>query len=69
MIHYVSQTDSDSVFYKEALEEAKLGLSEGGIPIGAVLVCDGKIIGDGFAGTQHGRASGLCQSGILRNDW
>lgn len=29
MIHYASQTDSDSVFYKEALEEAKLGLSEG----------------------------------------
>lgn len=30
-----------------ALEEAKLGLAEGGIPIGSVLVCDGEIIGRG----------------------
>ena len=32
---------------KEALKEAKRGLSEGGIPIGAVLVRNGKIIGRG----------------------
>jgi cytosine/creatinine deaminase len=30
-----------------AFEEAKTGLSEGGIPIGAVLLKDGKIIGRG----------------------
>lgn len=30
-----------------AIEEAKLGLAEGGIPIGSVLVLDGKIIGRG----------------------
>ena len=30
-----------------AIEEAKKGLSEGGIPIGSVLVKDGKIIGRG----------------------
>jgi cytosine deaminase len=34
-------------FIKEALEEARKGLNEGGIPIGAVLVKDGKIIGRG----------------------
>ena len=34
-------------FMKVAIEEAKLGLQEGGIPIGSVLVCDGKIIGRG----------------------
>src|SRR3989339_1771630 len=34
-------------FMKEALEEAKKGLSEGGIPIGSVLVKEGKIIGRG----------------------
>lgn len=34
-------------FMKEALEEAKKGLQEGGIPIGAVLVIDGKIVGRG----------------------
>lgn len=32
---------------KAAVEEAKKGLGEGGIPIGAVLVKDGKIIGRG----------------------
>lgn len=30
-----------------AIDEAKTGLSEGGIPIGSVLVRDGKIIGRG----------------------
>ncbi|MDP2922523.1 MAG: nucleoside deaminase [Candidatus Omnitrophota bacterium] len=34
-------------FMKEAIREARKGLSEGGIPIGAVLVKDGKIIGRG----------------------
>lgn len=30
-----------------AIEEARKGLSEGGIPIGSVLACDGKILGRG----------------------
>jgi cytosine/creatinine deaminase len=34
-------------FLTEAIAEAKLGLAEGGIPIGSVLVCNGKIIGRG----------------------
>ncbi len=34
-------------FMKAAIEEAKKGLKEGGIPIGSVLVKDGKIIGRG----------------------
>ncbi|HXZ94663.1 MAG TPA: nucleoside deaminase [Dehalococcoidia bacterium] len=34
-------------FMKAALNEAKKGLSEGGIPIGSVLVRKGKIIGRG----------------------
>src|SRR5579884_1831673 len=34
-------------FLNEAIREAKLGLMEGGIPIGSVLVCDGRIIGRG----------------------
>lgn len=34
-------------FMEIALEEAKLGLAQGGIPIGAVLVKDGKVIGKG----------------------
>lgn len=32
---------------QEAIEEARTGLAEGGIPIGAVLVIDGKIVGRG----------------------
>jgi len=35
------------IFIKEAINEAKMGLSEGGIPIGSVLVKDGKIIAAG----------------------
>ncbi|MDP9098110.1 MAG: nucleoside deaminase [Verrucomicrobiota bacterium] len=34
-------------FLQAAIKEAKTGLSEGGIPIGSVLVHDGKIIGRG----------------------
>ncbi len=34
-------------FMKEAFKEAKKGLEEGGVPIGAVLVRDDKIIGRG----------------------
>ena len=34
-------------FMRAAIEEAKQGLAEGGIPIGSVLVRDGKIIGRG----------------------
>jgi cytosine deaminase len=34
-------------FLKAAIDEAKAGLAAGGIPIGAVLVCEGKIIGRG----------------------
>jgi cytosine deaminase len=34
-------------FLLAAIEEAKLGLAEGGLPIGSVLVRDGKIIGRG----------------------
>jgi len=34
-------------FMQAALDEARQGLAEGGIPIGSVLVHDGKIIGRG----------------------
>ncbi len=35
------------LFLQAAVDEAKLSLSEGGIPIGSVLVSEGKIIGRG----------------------
>ena len=34
-------------FWEEALAQARKSLAEGGIPIGAVLVCDGRIVGRG----------------------
>jgi cytosine deaminase len=34
-------------FLQAAIEEARKGLAEGGIPIGSVLVIDGKIVGRG----------------------
>ena len=38
---------SDAYFMGQALEEARKGLREGGLPIGAVLVADGEIVGRG----------------------
>ena len=43
-LRYHQQIDP---FLQAALEEARLGLREGGVPIGSVLVCDGAIIGRG----------------------
>ncbi|MBK7874284.1 MAG: nucleoside deaminase [Planctomycetes bacterium] len=34
-------------FLRAAIDEARAGLAEGGIPIGSVLVLDGKIVGRG----------------------
>ena len=42
-------------FLQAAIDEAKKGLAAGGIPIGSVLVCDGKILGRGHnQRVQHG---------------
>jgi cytosine/creatinine deaminase len=40
-------TQNIDPFMQEAIVEARKGLAEGGIPIGSVLVRDGKIIGRG----------------------
>src|SRR6267142_3890415 len=40
-------TSPDDPFLRAAIEEARQGLREGGIPIGSVLVIDGKIVGRG----------------------
>ena len=37
----------DVAFLEEALAEARAGLAEGGVPIGSVLVIDGRIVGRG----------------------
>ncbi len=55
-------------FMRAAIEEAKLGWSEGGIPIGSVLVKDGKIIGRGHnRRVQHGDPTAHAEIDCLRN--
>ena len=45
------------IFMEAALEEARMGLSQGGIPIGSVLVLDDEIVGRGHnRRVQHGSA-------------
>lgn len=39
--------NNDAAFLAVAIEEAELGLAEGGIPIGSVLAIDGDIVGRG----------------------
>ncbi|MBN2424917.1 MAG: tRNA adenosine(34) deaminase TadA [Calditrichaceae bacterium] len=39
---------SDQHFMKEAIKEAKKALINGDVPVGAVIVLDGKIIGRGY---------------------
>lgn len=39
--------NNDNLFLKAAFDEARQGYKEGGIPIGSVLVYNGKIIGKG----------------------
>lgn len=39
--------DNDERFMAAAIEEARKGLAEGGIPIGSVLAIDGEIVGRG----------------------
>lgn len=57
-------------FMQAAIEEAKLGLAEGGIPIGSVLVHKGKVIGRGHnkrvqtgSPTLHGEMDALENAG------
>lgn len=61
-------------FLKEAIAEARAGLAQGGVPIGSVLVRDGKIIGRGHNQrvqksdpTAHGEIDCLRQAGRIRD--
>ena len=40
-------TTEDERFMQDAIDQARQGLTEGGIPIGAAVVVDGKILGAG----------------------
>ena len=62
----------DRQLLAEAVAEAKAGLAEGGIPIGAVLVVDGTIVGRGHnrrvqlgSAIRHGETDALENAGRL----
>lgn len=63
---------SDGVLLAAAIEQAEIGLAEGGIPIGAVLVVDGEVVGAGHnrrvqlgSAIRHGETDALEQAGRL----
>src|SRR5690349_14743581 len=63
---------ADDMFLRAALEQARKSLSEGGIPIGSVLVHEGKIIGRGHncrvqtgSSIDHGEMNCLRNAGRL----
>lgn len=45
--------DTDSIYMKMALDEARRALDEDEIPIGAVVVCDGQVVGRGHNMTEQ----------------
>lgn len=68
-------TDDDQRFLAEAIAEAQQGWDEGGIPIGSVIVHDGKVIGRGHnrrvqngSPTLHGEMDALEHAGRLPAD-
>ena len=61
-------------FMQAAIDESRLGRSQGGIPIGSVLVRDGKIIGQGHnkrvqedSAIKHGEMDCLTNAGRQRS--
>jgi cytosine deaminase len=69
----MTATDEDLTLMRAALDEARAGLAEGGIPIGAVLAVDGEIVGRGRnrrvqqrSAILHGETDCLERAGRLR---
>ncbi len=63
---------NDQEFLAVAIEEARIGLAEGGVPIGGVLVVDGRVVGRGHnrriqmnSAIRHGETDALEQAGRL----
>jgi cytosine deaminase len=62
----------DLGFLAIAIEEARIGRAEGGVPIGGVLVVDGRVVGRGHnrrvqsnSAIRHGETDALEQAGRL----
>ncbi len=63
---------ADGRFLEEAIEQARIGLAEGGIPIGAALVADDRVLGSGHnrriqlgSPIRHGETDALETAGRL----
>ena len=62
----------DHAFLEVAIEQARIGRDEGGVPIGAVLVADGRVLGAGHnrrvqqgSAIHHGETNALEVAGRL----
>ena len=65
-------TEDHNLYFEEAIKQARKSLSEGGIPIGSVLVHEGRIIGQGHnkrvqkgSAVLHGEMDALENAGRL----
>lgn len=63
---------ADRVFFEVAMEQARIGRDEGGVPIGAALVADGRVLGAGRnrrvqsgSAIRHGETDALEEAGRL----
>jgi cytosine deaminase len=63
---------TDAELLEVALEQARLGRAEGGVPIGAAIVIDGRVVGAGHnrrvqlgSATRHGETDALEVAGRL----
>lgn len=50
-------TDTDAEFMRLAIDQAKIAEADGEVPIGAVIVSDGKVIGRGYNRKNSGRSA------------
>ena len=69
----MAERDGDRGFLDSAIDEARTGLAEGGVPIGAALVVDGEIVATGRnrrvqmgSAIRHGETDCLENAGRLR---
>jgi cytosine/creatinine deaminase len=69
----MAEADADGRFLAAAIEEARAGLAEGGIPVGAALVVDGGVVATGRnrrvqwgSVIRHGETDCLENAGRLR---
>lgn len=66
-------TDEEKAFFAEAVRQARKSLDQGGIPIGSVLVVDGKVVGEGHnqrvqkgSAVLHGEMDAIENAGRLK---